>query len=267
MPSQEKSPSEAAEEQELKDNVSAAIAVLPEKERTVTTLFYINGYSQKEIGEFLGIAVKTVKNHLYAARSRLRERMLTMVQDTLRENRPSRDEQFVKKVLLQEGFDDARHVNETWQNVPDLGIQEGKLDLTYRFLFSIDRQLESDWDIGTVSQALRRTFANHKISLSDAATISTLIQQRWVIADPRHEQAFVVKYPGYEIEGRNTEKELWVYNCPNSVYLGSSDNDLQFSAEWEDPFKTFRKGAIGFWQDTGSGESAQYDNLVVTTIE
>ncbi|MBI1928262.1 GNAT family N-acetyltransferase [Candidatus Poribacteria bacterium] len=98
MPSQEKSPSEAAEEQELKDNVSAAIAALPEKERTVTTLFYINGYSQKEIGAFLGIAVKTVKNHLYAARSRLRERMLTMVQDTLHENRPSRDQKFVEEV-------------------------------------------------------------------------------------------------------------------------------------------------------------------------
>lgn len=133
-----------------------------------------------------------------------------MVQGTLHENRPSRDEGFVKKVLLQEGFDDARHVNETWQNVPDLGVQDGKLDLTYGDLFSIDRQLESDLDIGTVSQALRRTFANHKISLSDAATISTLTQRykRWVIADPRHEQAFVVKYPWYEIEGRDTEKEL-----------------------------------------------------------
>lgn len=52
-----------------------------------------------------------------------------------------------------------------------------------------------------------------------------------------------------------------------SVYLGSNENDLQLSAEWEDPFKTFRKGAIGFWQDTGSGESAKYDNLIVTSID
>lgn len=97
--SHEKSPHEIVEEQEMKDNVLAAIAALPEHERVVTALFYINGYSQNEIANFLEIPVTTVNSRLRYSRKRLKERMMTMVQETLHENRPSRDNQFVERVL------------------------------------------------------------------------------------------------------------------------------------------------------------------------
>ena len=47
----------------------AALRKLPEAERAVTALFYINGYSQDEIGAFLEVPVTTVKNRLRATRN------------------------------------------------------------------------------------------------------------------------------------------------------------------------------------------------------
>jgi len=100
VPSGEKGPAEIVLEQELKDSVLAAIQSLPENQRIVTTLFYINGYSQNEISDFLGIPVTTVKKRLQYSRKRLKERMIKMVQDTLHENRPSKDEQFADTVSV-----------------------------------------------------------------------------------------------------------------------------------------------------------------------
>jgi RNA polymerase sigma factor (sigma-70 family) len=99
LPSSEKGPDEAVLEQELKDSVLAAIQALPENQRVVTMLFYINQYSQNEISYFLGIPVTTIKKRLQYSRKRLKERMIKVVQDTLRENRPSRDSRLVNTVL------------------------------------------------------------------------------------------------------------------------------------------------------------------------
>jgi RNA polymerase sigma factor (sigma-70 family) len=100
LPSKEKEPAEAVEEKEMKDNVLTAIAALPEKERVVTTLFYINGYSHQEIAEFLEIPVTTVNHRLRSSRKRLKQRMITMVQDNLQEKRPSKDGRYANKVQL-----------------------------------------------------------------------------------------------------------------------------------------------------------------------
>ena len=77
-------PAQAAEKRELADHVLAAISALPDDQRTATTLFYINGYSQNEVAEFLEVPVSTIKNRLHAARRRLKQRMLNMVADELK---------------------------------------------------------------------------------------------------------------------------------------------------------------------------------------
>jgi len=82
--SREPGPDEEAEEHEMRDKVLKAIQALPENERVVTTLFYINGYSQHEIAGFLDVAVTTVKNRLHTSRRRLKERMIGMVDETLK---------------------------------------------------------------------------------------------------------------------------------------------------------------------------------------
>src|SRR5205085_10753722 len=72
---------------------------LPENERLVTTLFYVNGYTQADIGEFLQIPQTTVTKRLYSARQRLKESaVVEMFRNNLRRERPSRDESFADKV-------------------------------------------------------------------------------------------------------------------------------------------------------------------------
>lgn len=79
-------PAEILELREVGKRVQSAIHELPLKEREVTTLFYIDGYSQQEIADFLDVPAKTVKSRLYASRQRLKERILNMVQDELKTN-------------------------------------------------------------------------------------------------------------------------------------------------------------------------------------
>lgn len=90
-------PAEMAEDREMRDKVLAAIRSLSAQQREVTTLFYINGYSQSDIAEFLELPAGTVKSRLAASRTRLKERMLNMVENTLHKNAP--DERFSKKVI------------------------------------------------------------------------------------------------------------------------------------------------------------------------
>ena len=99
LPSRAPQPDQLAASRELEESLAGAIRSLPEGERTATALFYMGGYSQSEIGAFLEIPAKTVKSRLHTARNRLRERMIDMVEDQLRSQRPSRDEDFEVKVI------------------------------------------------------------------------------------------------------------------------------------------------------------------------
>ncbi len=97
-------PAEKAERREMADRVLEAIRSLPENERTATTLFYINGYSQKDIAEFLEVPVTTVNNRLHTSRKRLKERMIAMVAEELNATKPGPEfhELVEKAVALQD---------------------------------------------------------------------------------------------------------------------------------------------------------------------
>lgn len=84
LPSGEPGPSAVVEKREMRDAVRQAISSLAEGERTVVTLFYINGYTQKDIAAFLEAPVTTVNNRLHSARTRLKERMVRMVNDEMK---------------------------------------------------------------------------------------------------------------------------------------------------------------------------------------
>jgi RNA polymerase sigma factor (sigma-70 family) len=60
-----------------------AIADLPDKLREPATLYFVHECSHQDIATFLGLPVATVNNRLHAARSKLKERMLTMMTETL----------------------------------------------------------------------------------------------------------------------------------------------------------------------------------------
>ena len=91
-------PHHSAERQQLLTRVLQAINALPENERLVTTLFYVNGYTQADIGEFLEVPVSTVNKRLYSARQRLKDSVAETVRDDLKQERPSRNTNFSNQV-------------------------------------------------------------------------------------------------------------------------------------------------------------------------
>lgn len=55
----------------LREIVKKLLAKLPEKERTVVTLYYLGEMKVKEISKFLGVSVSTINTRLHRARKRL----------------------------------------------------------------------------------------------------------------------------------------------------------------------------------------------------
>ncbi len=84
VPSNAAGPVEAAQRRELRRSVLAAIRALPQHQRTVTTLFYIDGYTVGDIADFLETPAGTVKRRLHDSRKQLKERMMAMVADELK---------------------------------------------------------------------------------------------------------------------------------------------------------------------------------------
>ena len=84
VPTEESGPKSQVEYRQRAAAALAAIAALPDAIREPATLFFVHDCSHQDIATFLNLSLATVNNRLYAARSRLKERMLTMVADTLR---------------------------------------------------------------------------------------------------------------------------------------------------------------------------------------
>lgn len=59
--------------EELSETVKNLLKKLPESERTVVTLYYLSEMTAKEIGNFLGVSVNTIKSRLRRGRERLQE--------------------------------------------------------------------------------------------------------------------------------------------------------------------------------------------------
>src|SRR2546421_281927 len=91
-------PQVAAESGELRRAMLAAIRSLPRRERVAVALFYAEGLSQKDAGEFLGVPVTTVAKRLHDARARLRSALTKDLTDGLERRRPSRDDSFADRV-------------------------------------------------------------------------------------------------------------------------------------------------------------------------
>lgn len=72
VPASNPSPAAAAETAELRRHLGAALAELPERDRTIIKLFELEGFNSAEIGEILGIAPGTVRWQLHQARKTLR---------------------------------------------------------------------------------------------------------------------------------------------------------------------------------------------------
>jgi RNA polymerase sigma factor (sigma-70 family) len=89
-------PAERIEAVELREAALQAVMSLPEHERIVTTMFYIEDRSHKEIAGFLEVPTSTVKSRLHSARGRLKEDLMTAVAGELRRHAP--DDSFARRV-------------------------------------------------------------------------------------------------------------------------------------------------------------------------
>lgn len=100
VPSKTEEPLEMVEIGEMRQMVLSAIRSLPDEERTVTNLFYINGYSYNEIAAFLEMPETTVDNRLRSARKHLKGKLTTVIKDALYTGQPSKNKDFTSKVQL-----------------------------------------------------------------------------------------------------------------------------------------------------------------------
>ncbi|MFQ6044657.1 MAG: sigma factor-like helix-turn-helix DNA-binding protein [Candidatus Poribacteria bacterium] len=81
----------------LRQEVRDAIEMLEEKYRLPTILHYLSGFSYREISDFLGAPISTVRSRLQDARQILRKEFFTMVEKELKKQRLTSE--FTKKVM------------------------------------------------------------------------------------------------------------------------------------------------------------------------
>jgi RNA polymerase sigma-70 factor (ECF subfamily) len=75
------SPEEHAEAEELCISVRKAISALSERNRLTVTLYYMDGLTYAEIGDFLSLSKSAVKSRLHRAREHLKTELISMVED------------------------------------------------------------------------------------------------------------------------------------------------------------------------------------------
>src|SRR5215813_9330137 len=80
---EEIAPDHRLEQRQRAAAVMAAMAELPDELREPAMLFFVHECSHQDIANFLGLSAATVNNRIYAARAKLKRRMLTMVTETL----------------------------------------------------------------------------------------------------------------------------------------------------------------------------------------
>jgi len=143
----EKNPAEILDERDAQELVQATLATLPEQERTVVNLFYINEFSQREVAAFLELPVTTVNFRLHSARKQLKKEWIKMTRENLQSQRPSKDRKFADKVQ-----DDLQAVQKLHNNLlPPLQRLYSK---------ALDREVEVE-----ICEAHQRMFGHYLQSL------------------------------------------------------------------------------------------------------
>lgn len=76
LPAPDLGPAELSERAELREQVREVVATLPESQRELITLKYLEGASYEEIAKATGLTVSSVESRLFRARGALRKRLV-----------------------------------------------------------------------------------------------------------------------------------------------------------------------------------------------
>jgi RNA polymerase sigma factor (sigma-70 family) len=163
-----------AEAHELRRQVHAAIAELPEADRQLVVLFYLGGYAQQEIAAIVELPVAAVKKRLFHARQRLRRLLDGVVRDRLPEPQPA--DQFARLVQF---FIAVR--------IGDVPKVQAYLDADPELLHAHER-----WDEATTRQhglsLISHFTALHRAAYHGDTALAALLLQRRANTEARTRQ-------------------------------------------------------------------------------
>ena len=100
-------PNEIYERKESRQQIRTALNNLPEGQRIPVVLYYIDGYSQAEIADFLELKTNTVKKRIQRGRESMQKDIMGMFESDLKSIRPSKDNRLIKTINLYTTFDAA----------------------------------------------------------------------------------------------------------------------------------------------------------------
>jgi ankyrin repeat protein len=100
-------PEEILQRKETGEKIQRALNNLPEGQRIPVVLYHIDGYSQKEIADFLELETNTVKKRIQRGRESMQKDLMGMFEKDLKSIRPSRDDRLIKTINLYLTFDAA----------------------------------------------------------------------------------------------------------------------------------------------------------------
>lgn len=100
LPAAQPEPEALAQRAEIQMWVQTAVDALPDQQRIATALYYLDGYSQREIADFLELPVSTIKKRLHDARNGLKRRIDPMTRQELQSHRPSQTDAFADRVAF-----------------------------------------------------------------------------------------------------------------------------------------------------------------------
>ena len=87
IPDPRPQPDEEQEDRERYEMIHRALSSLSEVNRETTVLYYIDGYSQRDISGFLSVPLGTVKRRLHDSRKLLQKEVMKMVKEIFEENK------------------------------------------------------------------------------------------------------------------------------------------------------------------------------------
>jgi RNA polymerase sigma factor (sigma-70 family) len=102
------SQAEETEREEARRMVHRGLQGISDRNRLVMSLYFLGGMSYKEIARFLDVPVTTIEGRMHRARKQLRGTVMSMIENSLQDERLSED--FVRRTLeaALEGAKDAR---------------------------------------------------------------------------------------------------------------------------------------------------------------